>query len=283
MKKLIPFLLALVSASAAAAPALVPGQHVYTDGFYTGTSPTLTLTGVASGDFIPILITFAGSGQTFTSVTDSNGTVSNCVPLVNPGAGWNGAIYYVANTATGTHTITVNPTVGGGQGYSIAIAEYSGVATTSPCDVGGTTTTGTTTSMASSSVTPTANGDLLLSMGTQNGSGDAISGWTNGFASVDTHNTNVTSAWASFVQTTAAAISTTATNNFSGAPWGLTIASFKPASGASCTHSGKTSGGALTVPTASTTVVSLKSGALSTVDCSTTQYLQPTVGNFGAN
>lgn len=53
-------------------------------------------------------------------------------------------------------------------------------------------------------------------------------------------------------------------------------------SGGSCTHSGYTSGGAIATPNGTTGNYVGKSGAFVTPDCSTINYWQPTVGNFGA-
>ena len=84
-------------------------------------------------------------------------------------------------------------------------------------------------------------------------------------------------------------IASGATGTLSGTETGLAadnqgiVLSLAASGGATCAHPGLTSAGAISVPTAGTTVVRLKNGSFGTVDCSTTQYFQPTIGNFGAN
>lgn len=53
--------------------------------------------------------------------------------------------------------------------------------------------------------------------------------------------------------------------------------------GASCTHQGYTSAGALAVPNGTSGSYVGKTGGFVTPDCSTVNYWQPTVGNFGTN
>lgn len=50
------------------------------------------------------------------------------------------------------------------------------------------------------------------------------------------------------------------------------VVSLAAAAGATCTHAGITSAGAIAVPTADSTVVRLKNGSFGTVDCSTIYY-----------
>ena len=53
--------------------------------------------------------------------------------------------------------------------------------------------------------------------------------------------------------------------------------------GSTCTHSGYTSGGAIATPNGTSGSYVGKTGGLVTPDCSTVNYWQPTVGNFGTN
>lgn len=55
------------------------------------------------------------------------------------------------------------------------------------------------------------------------------------------------------------------------------------AGGASCTHSGITSAGAIATPNGSSGSYQGKAGGFVTPDCSTINYKQPTVGAFGVN
>lgn len=56
-----------------------------------------------------------------------------------------------------------------------------------------------------------------------------------------------------------------------------------PPSGGSCTHSGITPAGAIAVPNGTSGSYVGKTGSFVTPNCSSTEYWQPTVGNFGAN
>jgi len=61
------------------------------------------------------------------------------------------------------------------------------------------------------------------------------------------------------------------------------IATYKVASGGSCTHSGQAKNGSVSVPNGSTGSYWGKSGGWVTPDCSTVQYWSPAAGNFVVN
>lgn len=62
-----------------------------------------------------------------------------------------------------------------------------------------------------------------------------------------------------------------------------TVFALTAAGASSCTHQGYTSAGALATPNGSSGSYVGKAGAFVTPDCSTVNYWQPTVGNFGTN
>ncbi|HEX5461057.1 MAG TPA: hypothetical protein VFX20_13920 [Steroidobacteraceae bacterium] len=71
---------------------------------------------------------------------------------------------------------------------------------------------------------------------------------------------------------------TSSTDNFD-----TYVVVFHEPAGASCTHVGITSAGAIAVPDGSSGSYQGKTGSFVTPDCSTVNYKQPTVGNFGVN
>lgn len=101
-------------------------------------------------------------GQTYTrDVTGSNGS-----PTIG--------VYSTPNAAAGATTVTLTAT-GTTDDISIAIHEYSGMATSSPADQARTGTgTGTTHSSGATGTTTQAN-ELVFAVGTHNGSNVAVS------------------------------------------------------------------------------------------------------------
>ena len=241
----------------------------------SATTCAITISSVASGDTLIAFV--AGTFATFTSLVDSNGTVSTGVAWANlttVGAG----IYYVLDTASGTHTLTLTAASGN---LEILVAEYSGMPTSGAFDVGSAVAHGSSATPASASITPAGNNELLVGLLDVAGASVTFSGWGSSLTQVDTQPGGSSSAWAAVVQTTGVSGSASATASAS-ANWSAVAAFFKPASGSSCTTAGITEAGAFAVPTASSTVMRLKNGSFGTVDCSTVSYRYQG-GNFGTN
>lgn len=106
------------------------------------TSQTIALTSVGAGNLLVLTSDYFDGTQatnaTPATPTDSNGTVAvGIAPLsvLSLGGQMGCAIFYVANTASGTHTLTVNP-FSHTNAYSgfLTLTEYSGVVTSSPLD-----------------------------------------------------------------------------------------------------------------------------------------------------
>lgn len=195
----------------------------------TATSITATLNGVAANNFLAIVVTGNSGALTPSSVTDSNGTVSVAVAFATTSVHAGLGIYYVPATSAGTHIITLN--WASTNGSAVFVAEYSGVATSAPFDVGSAVAFGTAAAVATANITPAGNGELIVfGIGQQN-SGDLFSAFTNGFVEEDSISTAPSGTWADLVQTTAAAISGGATTSVAGgAGWAAAVAAFKPAS-----------------------------------------------------
>lgn len=136
-----------------------------------------------------------------------------------------GGLWFWANTAAGTPTVTVTLAAGN---VAVAIGEYSGVVTTTPLDKNGATDhTGATITSGSLTNTGT-NGDLCVGMTTQTTQNVAVSNSTSGW-SIDVNGTpNATQniELASFVQGTAGAFTTTF-SVVSSQQMSVVVASFK--------------------------------------------------------
>ncbi|HEX4268882.1 MAG TPA: hypothetical protein VHY36_13420 [Steroidobacteraceae bacterium] len=265
-------LLALIG-SAHAAPALVQKTGNYAS---SNTQLTLALNGVAAGD--TLIVTFGtGAADTFISAADSSGnTVSAAVALAGS-AGPEQGIYYVQNSSSGTHTITI--TVSASSNLTGFISEWSGLATSGVFDKASAVASSTSASISTASITPAVSGELVVFGVTQALSSDTFSSFTNGFTQQASYNTNGPSGtWASVV--TGSAVNgglTSSAANTSAA----TIAAFAPA--AACTDAGQAQDGTISIPNGTSGLYLSPSGTWVTPDCSTIQYWRPPSGVCTSN
>lgn len=135
----------------------------------TGAGATIELTGVAAGSMLTfewsIFQAFAGTQGG--PPTDTNGTF---VLAVAPtgfdygiGNGVACGIWYQANAASGTHTVTPPATA---DGLNMSLVEWAGVATSTPLDVTASAQTSDTgTSQATGTTATTAQADELVMIG----------------------------------------------------------------------------------------------------------------------
>lgn len=193
------------------------------------------------------------------------------------------AAFYAENVSGGADTITV--TFGASANSNVYVAEYSGLADASSLDAVSTIKGAFSSSLSSNSVTPSAVGELAILFGGDGGTGVTYSGITGGFTVQDAslESKAPSSFWGDQVAG-AGAVSGGATVSAS-TNWSAIVLLFKASGGgSSCTHSAWLSNGTIAVPTAGSTSVWRKDGNFGTVDCSTTQYYQPTnAGAFGVN
>ena len=102
----------------------------------TGSGATLALNGVASGNLLVYVSSYHRSSSTGvkeTAPTDSNGTfsaASNDLPLVASGLDIGASIFFEANTAAGTHTVTPQANTI----HNCTLTEYSGMLTAGTLD-----------------------------------------------------------------------------------------------------------------------------------------------------
>lgn len=185
---------------------------------------SVTLSGVAAGNFVPIILATNGV-QTLNSIVDSSGDVVNAASAYTTQTSRAGlGIYFVQNAQVGTHTITA--TFAGTIFANLFASEYNGIATSGSLDSASPVSFGSGTALASSSIVTTQNADLIiLALATQTNSA-SFSSYTNGFAQEDSSTTAPSAAWADLSQVIAGTIGGAATASAS-AGWAVTIAAFK--------------------------------------------------------
>jgi hypothetical protein len=227
----------------------------------------------ATDDYIIVLLGIGGSPATPT-VADTQGTVTTDFAF-NTSIG----VYHVANAADVSHTISVTwgtaPTH-----YYLTVVEANGspvldASAGTPAINSGSSANPTTGSLTA------ASGDMLLA-GTTSGifQSSGYTAWTNSF----TKDSGILGGptWAvAYLNGAGAGSINTQTTIATSTAWNALLMAYK--SGAACTHSGITSAGAIAVPNGTSGSYRLKNGSFGTPDCSTVNYLQPTVGNFGLN
>lgn len=257
--------------------------------------------GATAGNLLILTIAYYASSPAATPITDNIGTNT----WVQAGAwqhtnysGYVG-IFYAANCAAGTKTITWHQSA---TAYlTLGVAEFSGVATSSPLDVVvGTAAAGL--SMAPGSITPTVAGDLLIFAGTDDA--ETSTSTPTSFTRLAMFTTGQDIEADHYVAPTTAPVNATSTLGVV-TTWAALIAAFKAATGGgtNLTYSGSGSvsvagtspagytcnyalggGGSLTLTgVASTTYTRNYTGAGSgSVAISGSASTQPGVGQVGS-
>ncbi len=218
------------ASSVAAAPAITRNAHGVTDvGVNVTASPiSVSLTNVAAGDLIVCEVSLE-QGATLTSVSDpSNGTYSPAIAFhTNSTMTQQLGIYFVANAAAGSYSVSVAWT-GGAQSYqAMACQSWTGAATSSPQD----TTiaqqqdnSSTPNPTSGSTLAPASAGELVI--------GNLMTSTQIPTAGVNyalTDSAPVTYLWPEYwVQTAAAATNSPYTNSSDN--WTDQIVAFRPAS-----------------------------------------------------
>lgn len=203
----------LMCARALAAPTIV--QHTGAN-TASGTTCAITLTGVGANDAL-FFQAYSTAQVNLSSIADSSGNTVSAVEawtansLTVSGFGW----YYVQGASAGSHTITI--TLSASSNITCQMSEWSGLATSGLLDTAATLKfVATTTAISTNSITPAQNGELVIFAFGQKGTGNTFSAYNNSFVQHDIFNSpGPSSAWASEVQATAAAISGAATSSTS--------------------------------------------------------------------
>jgi len=198
-------------------------------------------------------------------------------------------IFYFGN-ASANPNLEVYITGGGGDSnVSWRTVDVSGAAT-SPFDVGALIADGSTgtTYTPSAKPSPTVANDLVIeNVGLGQGPGTAVTApagaiWDLATYTGETDIDGIENAdiMAHYKASSTGSITFTYTVANSTSSSGGYIA-LKQATGGTCTHNGYTNGGASALPNGTSGSYVGKSGSFVTPDCSTIQYWQPALGNFG--
>jgi hypothetical protein len=205
-------------------------QHANTNQTSNVSSTTISFSSnTAATNFLSACVR-AGNKSTTLSITDGQSNTWNSVVSVQVTGTGNGELlqcFEAHNTAGGADTLTVSTTLS--TTLRIAIAEYSGVATTSPIDSSN-SNTGSSASPQSNSITPAANNELIIAAG----SVDAAETFTAGtnftmFEVVPAAPSKL--GMEDWVQTTATATNGPMTLSGSDS-WGAVVFAVKPSGGA---------------------------------------------------
>jgi hypothetical protein len=129
---------------------------------------TTTLAGPqVAGDLNVVVVGWANTTSSVSSVTDSAGNIYQLAAPVQRSSNDSQAIYYATNVLPGPTTVTV--TMSASTPYvDVRVAEYSGVDRTNPVDVTA-SGSGTSASPSSGAATTTAANDLIIGAGTTGG------------------------------------------------------------------------------------------------------------------
>ena len=153
----------------------------------TGNGATVALTSVAAGNLLTLHDSYfraVSTGASESAPTDTQGTWSVAqagVPGIEVPLGYDcgSGIFYQANVAAGTHTVTPQTTFA----HNATLAEWSGIATSTPFDVGANAKTNNSsfTSQVTGTTATTAQADelVLISLGLAAPTGVADVGFTD--------------------------------------------------------------------------------------------------------
>jgi hypothetical protein len=233
---------AAISGSGTATPMEVQASSTASSASASSTSLAFTSNNTA-GNTIVVAASWQATGLTPTCSDSQGNAYSTIVTKADATNDSQSGICYATNIKAGANTVTV--TYGASETYrSLAIQEYSGIATTSPVDTSiSNTATGTTSTngyTSTTSVTGTS-GDLIFGFFTDETGNSATATAGTGFT-VRTNNTALTSPVTTedMVQTSAGSIAATQTENAADEYVGMMMA-FRPASTGSLTDTNASS------------------------------------------
>lgn len=230
---------------------------------YTTASATIT-----AGSTITVAVgTGAATGCTVTGASTYTvptlGSGTNPIHETNDGSYlW---VFTAVNATGGSQTAAVScpDTI-----WDVNLVEVQNVPTTSPIDASASLYSGT--SPMNLPVTTTAANDIVFGFGysAAGTAGRNVTFTGSGFSALDSYNDATTTLNSADLTAATTGAHDPTYNRTGGVIAGITIA-FKPASGgSSCTHTAYVKGtGALTVPTAGSTLVYRQDGSWGTVDC----------------
>lgn len=191
----------------------------------TGGALAYNASGVTAGNLLVISASQFGNSVAPSSFTDTASTPLVASPWSGSAGNYAAGLWYVENASAGAHDFSC--LFASGENTTILFAEFSGVAASSALGAVATPGISSGTALLTGTATPSAPGDLAVSVFQQNTFSETISGFTNGFVAA----TNYVYHAAAMAYTTAGAspISSGATSP-SAAGWVSMLALFKSAS-----------------------------------------------------
>ena len=233
-----------------------------------GTTASMTLSTTSANDVIVVSCAYNGA-VSITSVTGAGLTFTSRAKAGN--TQYIDEWYALASSALSDETITV--TFSSNNSYDACSAfGISGANTSAPYDTNASLPVQSTAAPTYSTSNPN---DFIISLTrTLTATPTPTSGWTSIYAPTGGYYL-VQYQIVSAVQTNAT-IAVPGTN-------GTIADAVVQASTTGCTHGGYSSMGVISIPNGTSGSYWLKNGTFGTPDCSTVNYWQPTVGNFGVN
>lgn len=293
MKRLLPLLLALIVTNAYA----VSVTQAVTGSWVTSTtSATVTITPSSSSDAIVIgSVSYqGGTSYEISTLVASTGTCTSGLTkegvALSSGPQTSSELWICTSVGT-TSAVTFTATYAGSINKQLRAWEVSG----GTVDKVGTNTTGSTaTPSVTASGANASTTDVVIAIGVMGYSGTvtSFSSPPSGGSGTWT-DTGVNGGWGvSYVYNDGGYKVTTASETSSAnwtvmdgslsSDWAAVILTMSPSGGGSCTHAGITSAGASATPNGTTGSYVGKTGSFVTPNCSSVNYWQPSVGNFGA-
>ena len=202
-KKLLGILLVWLafSTSAFAAISSSPVQQVTGTIAAASNTTTLTLTAPTNGNTLVLVITALGTeAATISTVVETNVTWT----LDQSSSNTNAKVFSYRVTVAASASTSLVVTLSGNAtvAWHLEVSEWSGIATSSPLDVNG-TNAGTSSVVASGTISPTAGlNELIIVAGRNAGSNAGLAGPTNSFTFLTTPNASTQIAYLVVASTT---------------------------------------------------------------------------------
>jgi hypothetical protein len=194
-------------------------------------SKTITIAAPAPGNALRLCLNYVG-GQTITSVSGGGVTWSSVSTIAETGTGNVAAIWQGDNSSGSGTTITIVVQFTYSQ-VDVNLSEWSGMPATPVGDGGPSTNTGTSATVTSASITPTAGQDVLLIAAAVGSGGSAVTNTpSGGFTALSTSGGSVTGGFGYLIASSASgSYSTTFPLSASYYSWAITIAGWDGTSG----------------------------------------------------
>lgn len=288
MKRLLPWLLLLLSL-----PALASNPVQTKVGSWNGSATTAATSFTslpASGHQVFAWVRVYTGGGTLATPTCADNQTGNTYTNLEWVADQDGPNGYIgvfedASIGSPTGTFTITCTLASAHQARVDLVETSGL-TLDKTGTNAPVTNGTSGTVSGSATNSSSTNFVMAAIEISYNAGSAAPTPTTGYTAFvnDTGFTTFVNTVISYKTET-----TTVTSSASWASWtsaqyyAAAILTFTGSGGSSCTHSGITSAGAISTPNGSSGSYVGKTGAFVTPDCSTVNYWQPAVGNFGVN